>query len=145
MVVGAVVVIAIAFLAGLLPRSRQRSEIVAEAKAEAQELPVVMAVPCARSAAVSELSLSANIQAVTEAPILARADGYLKQRSADIGDKVKAGQILAEIEAPELDQQVNQGRATVEQLAGSSGTGQSRFGAGSGEPRTCQGNGRALE
>ena len=54
------------------------------------------------------------MQAMTEAPILARADGYLK-RVADIGDRVKAGQVLAEIDAPELDQQIHQAEAAVEQ------------------------------
>ena len=46
-------------------------------------------------ARASELELPGNIQAITEAPILARADGYLKRRLADIGDRVRAGQVLA--------------------------------------------------
>ena len=52
--------------------------------------------------------LPGNIQAVTEAPVLARATGYIKKRYVDIGDRVKEGQVLAEIEAPELDQQIRQ-------------------------------------
>ncbi len=56
-----------------------------------------------------------NIHAVTEAPILARADGYVRRRLVDIGDHVAAGQPLAEIEAPELDQQVLQAKANVTQ------------------------------
>ena len=63
----------------------------------------------------SELKLPGTMQAVTEAPILARADGYLKSRLVDIGDRVQAGQPLAEIEAPELDQQIRQAKAAVEQ------------------------------
>jgi RND family efflux transporter MFP subunit len=59
------------------------------------------------------------MQAVTEAPILARADGYLKRRLVDIGDRVKAGQTLAEIDAPELDQQIRQADASVEQVQAS--------------------------
>jgi RND family efflux transporter MFP subunit len=59
--------------------------------------------------------LPGNIQAVTEAPVLARASGYIKTRSADIGDRVKAGQVLAEIEAPELDQQIRQAQAGIDQ------------------------------
>ena len=47
--------------------------------------------------------------------LLARADGYLKARSADIGDKVHAGQTLAEIDAPELDQQIRQAQAAIDQ------------------------------
>jgi multidrug efflux pump subunit AcrA (membrane-fusion protein) len=55
------------------------------------------------------------MQALTEAPILARADGYLKRRLADMGDRVQAGQVLAEIDAPELDQQIHQAEAAIEQ------------------------------
>ncbi len=61
------------------------------------------------------LKLPGTMQALTEAPILARADGYLKRRLADIGDRVQAGQVLAEIDAPELDQQMHQAEAAIEQ------------------------------
>jgi RND family efflux transporter MFP subunit len=61
------------------------------------------------------LKLPGTMQALTEAPILARADGYLKRRLADIGDRVHAGQVLAEIDAPELDQQMRQAEAAIEQ------------------------------
>ena len=63
----------------------------------------------------SELELPGNIQAITEVPILARADGYLKRRMADIGDRVRAGQPLGEIEAPELEEQVRQAAASLQQ------------------------------
>jgi RND family efflux transporter MFP subunit len=66
-----------------------------------------------------DVELPASIQPLAEAPVLARADGYLKTRLADIGDRVKAGQVLAEIEAPEVDQQVRQARAAVEQARAS--------------------------
>src|SRR5205085_9199225 len=59
--------------------------------------------------------LPGNIQAITEAPILARADGYIQRRLVDIGDRVKAGQTLAEIEAPEMEAQVRQAKANLEQ------------------------------
>jgi RND family efflux transporter MFP subunit len=62
------------------------------------------------------LVLPGNIQAVTEAPILARAEGFLKTRYVDIGDRVTEGQLLAEIEAPDMDQQVRQAKAAVEQV-----------------------------
>jgi RND family efflux transporter MFP subunit len=55
------------------------------------------------------------MQALTEAPILARTDGYLKRRLVDIGDRVRAGQVVAEIDAPELDQQIHQAEASVGQ------------------------------
>jgi RND family efflux transporter MFP subunit len=61
------------------------------------------------------LDLPGNIEAITEAPILARADGYLQRRLVDIGDRVQAGQPLAEIAAPELDEQVRQLKAALQQ------------------------------
>ena len=63
--------------------------------------------------------LPGNIQAVTEAPILSRATGYIRKRYVDIGDRVKAGQVVAEVEAPELDQQILQANATIEQAKSS--------------------------
>jgi len=68
-----------------------------------------------RSGQNSNLLLPGNIQAITEAPILARASGYIRKRYADIGDRVAAGQVLAEIEAPELDQQIKQAGAAIDQ------------------------------
>jgi len=57
--------------------------------------PDVSVVAAIRASAVGDLVLPGNIQAVTEAPILARADGYVKRRLVDIGDRVTAGQLLA--------------------------------------------------
>jgi RND family efflux transporter MFP subunit len=65
------------------------------------------------------LVLPGNIQPVTEAPVLARASGYVRKRYADIGDRVKEGQVLAEIEAPELDQQIRQAQASLQQAESS--------------------------
>ena len=62
-----------------------------------------------------ELVLPGNLQAFTNAPIYARASGYLKKWYADIGTQVKAGQVLAEIDAPEQDQQVRQAKANLQQ------------------------------
>ena len=62
-----------------------------------------------------EVVLPGNMQAFTDSPIYARASGYLKRWYTDIGARVKAGQLLAEIEAPELDQQVTQAKSNVQQ------------------------------
>ncbi len=62
-----------------------------------------------------ELVLPGNLQAFTYAPIYARTSGYLKKWYADIGTQVKAGQVLAEIDAPELDQQMRQAKANLQQ------------------------------
>jgi RND family efflux transporter MFP subunit len=67
------------------------------------------------SPAATELTLPASLRALQEAPIYARTNGYLASFSADLGDRVKAGQTLATIEAPEVDQELNQSRAALEQ------------------------------
>jgi RND family efflux transporter MFP subunit len=61
----------------------------------------------------AELVLPGNVQANYEAPIYARTSGYLKRWLVDIGTPVKAGQLLAEIEAPEVDQQLRQAQADL--------------------------------
>jgi RND family efflux transporter MFP subunit len=100
---------------GYLPRQKREGVLAAESQNQSQSLPVVSVTPAVRSSATASLVLPGNIQALTEAPVLARASGYIKKRYADIGDRVKDGQVLAEIEAPELDQQIRQARASVEQ------------------------------
>ena len=62
-----------------------------------------------------DLVLPGNLQSFTYAPIYARTSGYLKKWYFDIGARVKAGQVLAEIEAPELDQQLRQAKANLQQ------------------------------
>jgi len=68
--------------------------------------------PAAQSQ-LSELSLPGSVQANYEAPIYARTSGYLKRWLVDIGTPVKAGQLLAEIESPEVDQQLRQAQADL--------------------------------
>ena len=104
-----------AFFAGYIPLRKQQAIIQSEAQQQEQALPVVQVIEVGRSNRNSELELPGNIQAVTEAPILARADGYVRTRLVDIGDRVRAGQTLAEIEAPEIDLQIRQARATLQQ------------------------------
>lgn len=113
--IAAVAVILAAFFGGFLPRSRRQAEVLADARRDVQALPVVLVHKAARETDGQDLTLPANIQAVAEAPVLARADGYLKRRYVDIGDRVREGQLLAEIEAPETDRQVEQARASVQQ------------------------------
>ena len=103
------------FAAGFLPRSHVKAAVSAESRAEGAALPVVQVAPVKRASGESVVQLPAGIQAVTEAPILARTDGYLKRRLVDIGDRVAAGQVLAEIDAPEIDEQVSQAGAAVDQ------------------------------
>jgi RND family efflux transporter MFP subunit len=73
---------------------------------------VAVALPNAR-ALNPTLELPGRLEAYYRAPIFARVSGYLKSWSADIGAKVRAGQVIAEIEAPDLDQQLLQARADL--------------------------------
>ncbi|MBV9679228.1 MAG: efflux RND transporter periplasmic adaptor subunit [Acidobacteriaceae bacterium] len=115
LVLASVLLIVVAFFAGYIPLHKQRTLIVDEAREQEQALPRVEVTTVERSSRRSELQLPGNIQAITEAPILARADGYIVRRTVDIGDRVQAGQLLAEVEAPELDEQVRQAQANVQQ------------------------------
>ncbi len=104
-----------AFFAGYVPLQKRNAIIRGEASAQEQAVPRVAVLTVGRASRESDLELPGNIQAITEAPILARADGYIVRRMVDIGDRVRAGQPLAEIVAPEIDQQIRQAQATLEQ------------------------------
>jgi RND family efflux transporter MFP subunit len=94
----------------------QRKHVVEASAHDAEgSLSAVNVASVRHSPSLSDLTLPGNIAPMTEAYIYARASGYIRQRYADIGDRVRAGQLLAEIEAPELDQQVQQARAALAQ------------------------------
>ena len=103
------VVVAVLVVAGILPRLHTRAEVRSET--EQMAVPYVAVVQPTRQNASDEIVLPANIQAYTDSPIYARTDGYLKKWYVDIGGHVKKGQLLAEIETPEVDQQLSQARA----------------------------------
>jgi RND family efflux transporter MFP subunit len=109
------VAVVVAFIAGYLPHRRRESMLAAESKNAAASLPTVTVAAVRRASAKVGLALPGSIQASTEAAVLARADGYIKRRYADIGDRVQAGQLLAELEAPELGQQVLQAKGVMNQ------------------------------
>lgn len=114
-----IVVFAGAFFAGYIPLQKRETLVREEADVRGTNLPHMEVMQVGRSSLRSDLNLPGTLQAVTEAPILARADGYLKTRYVDLGDKVKAGQPLAEIDAPELDQAILQAQAAVAQAQAS--------------------------
>jgi RND family efflux transporter MFP subunit len=104
-----------AFFLGYIPHHRRDLQVIAEASEQSDALPEVQVVAAKHAAAVGDLVLPGNIQPVTEAPILARAEGFVKKRYVDIGDRVTPGQLLAEVEAPDLDDQVRQAQAALVQ------------------------------
>jgi RND family efflux transporter MFP subunit len=106
-----VVCIIIAAAAGFAPRWRQRRE--AQKDIAALATTTVTVVSPEPGTADSGLVLPAEIQPLLQASIFARVSGYLKKWNVDIGARVTAGQVLAEIDTPELDRQLDQARAQL--------------------------------
>jgi multidrug efflux pump subunit AcrA (membrane-fusion protein) len=117
-------VAAAVYLFVYLPRERTTKQLAAAAAARRAAPPLVNAATVKRAPPTTELLLPGNVTPITEAYIFARAAGYLKQRYVDIGDRVRAGQRLADIEAPDLDQQVSQAKAALAQAQGQLGQAQ---------------------
>jgi RND family efflux transporter MFP subunit len=106
------VLLAIAVVAyGLGTRVAQTSRL--HDLTEAQAAPVVALVTPSSVENHAVLDLPGRLEAYIQAPIYARVPGYLKSWKHDIGDKVKAGDVLAEIDTPDLDQQLMQARADL--------------------------------
>lgn len=109
------VVFALILIVGYIPRLRNREAIASASKRQQSELPVVAVTAAVRAKSSTQLSLPGSSAALMEAPIFARASGYVSKRLADIGDHVKAGQLLAVVDAPDLDQLVDQAQASLQQ------------------------------
>jgi len=108
-VVGVVVLVLVAV--GIWSRASSANKL--EKSTAANVASKVVAVHPLQAKAVDDLVLPASVQAFTEAPIYARTHGYLKKWYFDIGSRVKRGDLLAEIETPEGDQQLLQARADL--------------------------------
>ena len=102
--------------AGVLPRMRNASQLRAEANAEKSRDPIVNAVPLKQASDTTGLTLPGQIQPHRQTPLYARTQGFLRRWYVDIGAQVKQGQLLATIDAPELDQDIARARAD-QQLA----------------------------
>ncbi len=109
----ALVLVVVGALTGLLPRW-QRAAALATATRDLAIQTVTVVSPTAAQPAAN-LVLPAEIKPYLEAPIYARASGYLKRFLADIGAEVKAADLLAEIDTPELNEELAQARAQVDQ------------------------------
>jgi RND family efflux transporter MFP subunit len=107
------VALAVVFFAGVLPRLRAAAQL--EGRAASSANPVVGIVVASASSPPAEIVLPAAIEALQDTPIYARTTGYIAKWTADIGDRVKGGQVLAVIDGPDLDQELNQARATLAQ------------------------------
>lgn len=105
------ILIVVAFLAGYLPRLRAR-QLVVKSTLELS-VPTVSVVSASPGEAATGIELPAEIKPFVEAPIYARASGYIKRWLVDIGAHVEPGQLLAEIDTPELDQDLARARADL--------------------------------
>ena len=108
-----IVLVVIALIAGFVPRWIARHKLLAENHADTL-ITVAIISPTAFKPDLGT-PLPAEVQAFTQASIHARASGYLKNWFVDIGDHVTNSQVLAEIETPEVDQQLMQARAELDQ------------------------------
>ena len=103
-------VVVIAVTAGLLVRYTRANQL--EQRAQARAVPTV-AIVHPQAVPIDALELPGRVEAWSRAPIYARVSGYLKRWNVDIGQPVKAGQVLAEIETPDLDQELSQAQAEL--------------------------------
>lgn len=110
-----VVLFALIFFLGWLPRHHRESELKKKAEDQKNAVPVVDTVTVKRAKSAGGLVIPGTTNALVEAFVYARANGYLDRRLVDIGDRVHKGQLLAVIDAPDLDQQVDQAREQVRQ------------------------------
>jgi RND family efflux transporter MFP subunit len=104
--------VALVIVSGIVPRKRAEARLALETEQIA--IPTVSVVRPKRTAPADEVVLPANVQAYIDSPIYSRTNGYLKNWYADIGAHVKQGQLLAEIETPEVDQQLRQARSDLQ-------------------------------
>src|SRR5258707_842023 len=108
----AVAVVALVIFFGI--RSRVNAEAKVTQATHEAAIPTVNVVRPVADAPSQEIALPGNTVAFIDAPIFARTNGYLKRSYIDIGSPVKKGQLLAEIETPEVDQQLFQARSDLE-------------------------------
>src|SRR5882762_5234812 len=100
---------------GIVPRLQQHVRLSArQHEVDEGRMPVTVVRP-ERAPAATAFVLPGNIQAIEETALYARVNGYLHERFVDIGARVRAGQVLAVIETPELEQELAQARAALAQ------------------------------
>ena len=112
--IGALGVFVILFAVGVVPRLRNSRELATAAE-QVRTTPLNVYVVRPEPASVADLTLAATTQASQDSIIYARTSGYLARRHVDIGDRVQAGQLLAEVASPEVEQQLRQARADLRQ------------------------------
>jgi multidrug efflux pump subunit AcrA (membrane-fusion protein) len=112
--IGTVCLFLILLAIGVIPRVRNHRQLSAAVQTTKNAVLQVYVIRPER-ASEADLSLAATTQATQDTIIYARTSGYISKRLVDIGDRVKAGQLLAEIASPEIDQQLRQAKADLQQ------------------------------
>jgi len=115
---GAIVLILVV-LGGLTVLRRQSESRALANETERSAVPTVGVIHPSAGSTGDDLVLPGTMQAFAESPIYARASGYVHRWTHDIGSNVRAGELLAEIDAPEQDQEIAQAKASREQIAAS--------------------------
>ena len=110
-----VTVLAAAFVVAYVPRQRERAALAETARAAEHASMRVEVVSPKLGSSDRAMLLPGSVQALEETVVYARASGYVRKWNVDLGDKVKEGQVLAELETPELDQELDQARAQLAQ------------------------------
>ncbi|MBZ5555172.1 MAG: efflux RND transporter periplasmic adaptor subunit [Acidobacteriia bacterium] len=105
------IIVAVIVIAGIVPRERAKAALRIETNDLA--VPTVAVIQAKRGSPQQEIVLPGNMQPFIESPIYARTNGYLKKWTHDIGAHVKTGELLAEIETPEVDAQLEQARSDL--------------------------------
>jgi len=100
-----------------LSQRRAQTQALATAAADTASsgIPVVEVARVRTAASGATVEIPGQTVALIETPVYARTDGYIRQRNVEIGDRVKKGQLMIELDTPDLDQQIEQARATLAQ------------------------------
>lgn len=110
---------AAAFAAGYLPKQRARAALLSERDRARTEVPRVTLTQGKPVGAGKSLSLPGSLKGAEQTVLYARANGYVERWLVDLGARVEAGQLLAQLDTPELDREVEQARASLAESAAS--------------------------
>ena len=113
--IGVVILLYVSGMVAVISRANEHRELVSDTNRLA--IPSVTVVQAKGESASEELILPATVQAYIESPIFARTNGYLQKWYQDIGSRVTKGQLLADIDTPEVDQELLQARAARQQVS----------------------------
>lgn len=115
MILGVVLLIVVLLVAGILPRLSRAKQLAAATQISTAQ-PIVTVAHAHRSDSTQSLTVPGTMYGLHETALYARTSGYVKRWLVDMGSRVKAGQPMAEIETPELDQELAQSKSTLAQV-----------------------------